>query len=137
MAFRNNYWSCSKFADWLRGTPKIKAGTADDWADWGKLARSKKVRYWLAEEGLDKLQNFANWPADCYVNLSAYLNNRFVTRTHALTAHTLTQGEWHELDTRILHSMFDELVNFVEIDLAWMTVVFSEEEQKKYQATNS
>ncbi|MFA6916768.1 MAG: hypothetical protein WC222_10265 [Parachlamydiales bacterium] len=24
-----DYWSCSKFADWLRGTPKIHSGTAE------------------------------------------------------------------------------------------------------------
>lgn len=133
MAFRSNYWSCSKFADWLRGTNKLKAGTADEWNDWQKLARVKKIRYWLAEEGLDILQDLFMWPADQYNNLRNYLNNRFVARMHALTASSLKPGQWHEFDTRMLHCLFDELVNFVEIDLAWMTVVFSDEQRKKYQ----
>lgn len=25
------YWSCTKFADWIRGTPKLLAGTAEQW----------------------------------------------------------------------------------------------------------
>jgi hypothetical protein len=33
----------------------------------------------------------------------------------------------------LLHAIFDELVNYVEIELAWMSVAFSEEEQKKYK----
>ena len=133
MAFRSNYWACSKFADWLRGTPKLKAGTSDEWNDWKKLARVKKIRYWLAEEGLDKLQDLFMWPADQYNELRNYINNRFVAKMHALTASSLKPGEWHEFDTRILHCLFDELVNFVEIDQAWMTVLFSDEERKKYQ----
>jgi len=34
----------------------------------------------------------------------------------------------------LLHSAFDELVNFVEIEQAWMQVVFSDEDRKKYKA---
>lgn len=44
------YWSCSKFADCLRGTPKIHSGTAEEWNGWEKTAKVKKERYWLAEE---------------------------------------------------------------------------------------
>jgi hypothetical protein len=29
-----NYWSCSKFADWLRGMPKLEAGTIEEWNAW-------------------------------------------------------------------------------------------------------
>lgn len=133
MAFRRDYWSCNKFADWLRGTPKITAGTADEWVEWHAAAKIKKIRYWLAEEGLDKLQDLFMWPVDRYNDVRIYLNNRFVAKLHTLTASSLKPGAWHELDTRILHCMFDELVNFVEIDLAWMTVVFSDEQREKYQ----
>ena len=31
MAQRSNYWSCSKFADWIRGTTKGGASTYRDW----------------------------------------------------------------------------------------------------------
>ena len=115
---RSNYWSCSKFADWLRGTDKISAGTGKQWDDWGEAAKeAHPIRYWIAEEGLDKIQDFVNWPLDKIYGVKYWINNRFVTRTHALTSN-LKKGDWWELDTRIMHCLFDELVNHVEIELA-------------------
>jgi len=127
------YWTCSKFADWLRGTPKPSTGTAEAWNDWKKKAKTKWVRYWLAEEGIDYLQNFIFWPAHRISDIRFYVNNRWVIKSHALTSH-LKRGKWYDFDTRLLHTAFDELINFVEVELAWMCVVFSEEERKKYKA---
>ena len=129
---KSTYWSCSKFADWLRGTPILSAGTSKEWSDWKKTAKKKPIRYWLAEEGLDYLQNFICWPAHRMNDVRFYINNRWITKSHALTSN-LKRGEWQDFDGRLLHSVFDELVNFVEIEQAWMQVVFSDEERKKYK----
>jgi hypothetical protein len=129
---KSNYWSCSKFADWLRGTIKPLAGTAEEWNAWEKTAKAKKIRYWLAEEGLDHLQNFVRWPANRISDVRCYINNRWITRSHALTSN-LKRGNWYDFDTRLLHAVFDELVNFVEIEQAWKLVICSEEELKKYK----
>ena len=126
------YWSCSKFADWLRGIPKLPIGTLEEWDNWEKKAKTKKLRYWLAEEGLDHLQNFICWPINRINDVRFYINNRWITKSHSLTSN-LKKGKWHEFDERLLHCAFDELVNFVEIELAWMNVVFSKEERKKYK----
>lgn len=126
------YWSCSKFADWLRGTPKIHSGTAEEWNAWRKAAKEKKVRYWLAEEGLDFLEDFVFLPLKCYNNIRHYIENRWISKTHALTSN-LKRGQWFEFDTRVLHALFDELVNFVEVEQAWMYVACSEEKSKKYR----
>jgi len=126
------YWSSSKFADWLRGTPKPLAGTAEEWRDWEMKAKKKKYRYWLAEEGLDYLEEFVYWPANRVNDVRCYINNRWITRSHSLTSN-LKRGRWYDLDTRLLHAVFDELVNFVEIELAWKLVVCSEEDRKKYK----
>ena len=65
MAQRSNYWSCTKFADWVRGTPKRGALTADGWHEWEVEAKSfNSIRYWIAEEALDAIQNFIWWPVD-------------------------------------------------------------------------
>ena len=45
----------------------------------------------------------------------------------------LKRGEWYEFETRLLHSAFDTLVDFVEIEQAWMQVVFGDEERKKHK----
>jgi hypothetical protein len=129
---KSNYWSCSKLADWIRGTPKPLAGTTEEWNAWHKKAKIKKIRYWIAEEGLDHLQDFFNWPASRINDLRFYANNRWISKSHALTSN-LKRGQWHEFDTRLLHAVFDELINFVEIEQAWMFVVFSDEERKKYK----
>jgi hypothetical protein len=127
-----SYWSCTKFVDWLRGTPKIRAGTTEEWNAWKKAARTKNVRYWLAEDGLNALQNFVNWPKNRIQDTCHYIDNRWISRTHALTS-TLKRGQWYEFETRLLHSAFDALVNSVEVEQAWLHVICSEEEQKKYK----
>ena len=128
-----DYWSCSKFADWLRGTPKIYSGTAEEWNTWKKVAKGKKVRYWLAEKGLDFLEDFFFFPVTFCKNIRHYIENRWISKTHALTSN-LKRGQWYEFDTRVLHALFDELVNFVEIEQAWRHVVGAEEEEsKKYR----
>lgn len=128
---KHDYWSCSKFADWLRGTPKIRSGTSEEWNAWTRAAKSKKMRYWLAEEGLDHLQNFIFWPLKCYNNIGHYIENRWISKTHALTSN-LQRGQWYEFENRVLHSLFDELVNFVEVETARFHIICSDDERKKY-----
>lgn len=128
-----SYWSCTKFADQLRGTPKISAGTSEEWDAWGKIARKKNIRYWLAEDALDSLQSCVNWPINCINNIRHYIDNRWISKTHALTSN-LKPGQWHEFQTRLLHSVFDELVNFIEIEQSWFHLACSKEEElKKYK----
>ena len=133
---RNNYWSCSKFADWLRGTAKGGAKTSKGWDEW-KLAskQSHPFRYWLAEEGLDLAQDTIMWPIDKLYNIKYYINNRWVSKTHALTASVkdIPRGEWRDVGHRFLPCLFNELVDFVEVELAWFHIAWSDkEERKKY-----
>ena len=120
----SNYWSCSRFADWLRGTPKPIAGTSQEWNVWKKKAQAKKTRYWLAEEALDAVQSCVRWPVEFVNDILHYISNRWVYQTHKLSSR-LKPGQWHEFDSRILHCLFDELVNFVEVEQAqdclWMS----------------
>lgn len=52
-------------------------------------------------------------------NFISYFNTRFVTKSHCLKT-GLKRGIDHELDDRILHGLFNELVEYVEVDLAVM-----------------
>ena len=133
---RSTYWSCSPFADWLRGTGKLQAGTGREWRLWRDEAKQRHpVRYWIAETGLDAVQDFVNWPADRLNDIRYYINNRWVTRTHALTAHPrdIPPGEWRDVGNRFLPCLFNELVDFVEIEQAWHHVLWSDKDRKKYQ----
>jgi len=130
---RKTYWSCTKFADWLRGTKKLSAGTSEEWDKWNRNAKAKNsIRYWLAEEALDKIQNVVYFIPDTIYSIKYAWTNRFVTKTHTLTSN-LPRWKWHELDTRILHCMFDELVNYVEIELAAANFRFDTEAREGYK----
>lgn len=117
---RINYWSCSKFADWVRGTKKPLALEWDSWEDWREEASSKRpIRYFIAETVLNRLQDLFNFPWDVSHSFSAWWNNRFVAKTHFLKT-GLRPGQYHELDERILHGLFNEFREFVESELARM-----------------
>lgn len=138
MAHHSRYWSCTPFADWLRGTKKLGAGTADEWDEWTTQAKIKhSFRYWLAEDGLDAVQNFITWPVRKLYDIKYYINNRWVTSTHALTAHPrdIKPGTWRDVGDRFLPCLFNELVDFVEIELAWSHIAWSEKKaREKYAA---
>jgi len=138
VAQHSRYWSCSPFADWLRGTKKLSAGTAEQWDDWTTAAQMKhNFRYWLAEEGLGHLQDFVTWPIRKIYDVKYYINNRWVTRTHSLTAHPkdIRPGEWCDVGNRFLPCLFNELVDFVEVELAWWHIAWADPAEKaKYDA---
>jgi hypothetical protein len=87
------------------------------------------------EEGLDAVQNFVNWPADRLNDVRYYINNRWVIRSHALTAHAsnIRPGDWCDVGNRFLPCLFNELVEFVEVEQAWHHVIWDEEARKKYE----
>jgi hypothetical protein len=115
---RIKYWNCCKFADFIRGTKKPKSLTMEDWKTWRqKQQKERPWRYWASEVLLMKLQDFFSYPIDCIYKIKCYIRNRFITQTHNLKT-DLKKGEWYDLDTRILHGLFNELVEFVEIELA-------------------
>jgi len=133
---RNHYWTTGPFADWLRGTPSPGALTAKGWREWRAEAKARHpVRYWLADEGLDYLQRFFYYIPDKLYGLKYYINNRWVTRTHALTASPsdIPRGEWRDVGSRFMPCLFNELRDFVEVELAWWHIAWEGREfRKKY-----
>jgi hypothetical protein len=136
MAQHSKYWSCSPFADWIRGTKKLSAGTSEEWDDWTTRAQMKhNFRYWLAEEALGNIQDFVTWPVRTLYDIKYYINNRWVTRTNSLTAHPrdIKPGQWQDVGNRFLPCLFNELVDFVEIETAWSHIAWgSKEDRAKY-----
>jgi hypothetical protein len=136
MAHHSNYWSCSPLADWVRGTKKLSIGTSEQWDDWHTTAKIRhNFRYWLAEDGLSYLQDFVTWPVRKLYDIKYYVNNRWVSRTHSLTAHPrdIKPGQWQDVGNRFLPCLFNELVDFVEIESAWSHIAWgSKEDRAKY-----
>jgi hypothetical protein len=138
MAQHSKYWSCTKFADWVRGTKKLSAGTSEEWNNWRTVAQTThRFRYWLAEEALDAVQDFVTWPVRKIYDAKYYVNNRWVTCTHSLTAHRndIRPGKWCDVGNRFLPCLFNELVDFVEIETAWSHIAWGNKENRaKYNA---
>lgn len=138
MAQRAKYWSCTKFADWLRGNQKPTALTWSGWRVWNKESKQRHpFRYWLAEDVLDTIQDTLWWPLDTLYDIKYYINNRFITRTNSLTAHPrdIKPGNWCDVGNRFLPCLFNELVDYVEMELAWWHIAWEgKEARKKYNA---
>ena len=131
-----NYWSCTKFADWIRGTEKLSAATSEGWDEWRTTAQMRhNFRYWVAEELLDNIQGFFLYIPERLNDVRYYINNRWVSKSHALTAHPrdIRPGRWSDVGNRFLPCLFNELVNFVEIEQAWHYVMWNDEERKKFK----
>ena len=134
---RTNYWTSSQFANWIRGVKRPHTGTGKEWREWEKLAKkSHPIRFWIAEEGLRYLQNIVRWPTDMIYDAKCYLRNRFSDHTHALTAHSnhLKRGQWVDVGNRFLPCLFDTLVDFVEIELAYHNAFCDSAASKQFSA---
>jgi len=110
-------------------------GTSEEWDDWTTAAQMKhNFRYWLAEEALGHIQDFVTWPARKLNDIRYYINNRWVSRSHSLTAHPrdIKPGSWCDVGNRILPCLFNELVDFVEIEQAWHHCLWSDDMKTKY-----
>lgn len=115
---RSGYWSCSEFANKIRGTIKPLSLTIDEWKDWKTKAKlAHPYRFYLAENGLTMLQNIVEFPRDLVINILSYISNRYVTQSHCLVS-DLPKGVWYDFDTRLLHAAFNELVNYVQVECA-------------------
>ena len=130
---RIKYWSCSKIADWIRGKKKPFALSLEDWESWrNKQKKERPWRYWMSDTLLHKLQNLVCYPSDLCYSIKCYVRNRYITQTHNLKT-GLKKGQWYDLDTRILHGLFNELVEFVEKELSHLS---KWDRNKKYTFKN-
>jgi hypothetical protein len=111
-------------------------GTSEEWDEWTTQAQMKhNFRYWLAEEGLDYIQKFVYYIPDRLNDIRYYINNRWVSHSHALTAHArdIRPGSWCDIGNRFLPCMFNELVDFVEVEQAWHYCIWSDENRKEFE----
>lgn len=135
---RARYWSNTNFANWIRGVKKPGAQTSKGWNEWEKMAKeTNPIRYWIVEEALDKVQSVIYSPVDFAHSIKYYINNRWVSKTHALTANPkdIKPGTWCDVSNRFLPCMFNELVDFVEIESAWIHIAWGDKEDRaKYDA---
>ena len=83
-----NYWSCSPFSDLIRKFMKIESkpssGTSEEWTDWTARAKVNKIRYFIVEVLLDKIQSTLTFPYSILNIVRIYFKNRYVSKYHYL-----------------------------------------------------
>ena len=127
---RMNYWNCSRLADFIRGEKKPHALERGKWDEWKKEQKKKRpIRFWLAEKGLAKLQGLIMFPMDVYTEIRYYVGNRWIDKIHYLKT-GLKPGHYYEFDYRILHGIFNELVIYIEVELAYTMKAYPERKYK-------
>lgn len=117
---RSNYWNLSKFGTWVLGVERPYALTLQDWDLWREQMRKERpVRYWLSDTMLPYLQEIWSSPKDGWRKIRDYISARWVYRYHLINTR-LKAGEYHEVDNRMMHGCFELLVDYVEVQCAWM-----------------
>jgi hypothetical protein len=118
---RRHHWTCSKFADFIRGEKKPHVLEWGEWEKWKEEQKKKRpFRFWLSDTFLSRLQNIIYYPYDIYSTIRIYIRNRYFDKLHYLKT-GLKPGEYYDLDERMLHGLFNELVIFVETELAHLS----------------
>jgi hypothetical protein len=110
-------------------------GTSEEWNAWEDNAKAAHpIRWWIAEEGLDYLQKFVYYIPDRLNDVRYYINNRWVSRSHSLTAHVrdIRPGAWSDVGNRFLPCLFNEFQDFVEIEQAWHHCMWSDDAKTKF-----
>lgn len=135
--FRSTYWSCGKHAKWVRATfantTKPFALSLGEWKVWDREFKvAHPIVCWYTEVFLNKVQRILCMPKDMLDEVRYWGYNKFVSKPHILDT-KLKSGSYHEIDERILHGLFETLVDFIEVEKAWMHVVWSDEARKRYQ----
>lgn len=121
-----------KFKDWFDMYPPEAAGLEE----WDKIGEENKVkypiRYWIAETLIPNCW----WPITrTYDKIRSYIRFGFVEKLHLID--TKLSHDYHEVDTRLLHGMFSLLVDFVEIEKAWMEAICNEDYKRPWWKLNS
>ncbi len=113
---RRTYWSCSSLAQKAfsrLGIAKPRAATLEQWKAWKTQSKARHpLFFWFLEEGLDRLQDIWCFPSDVLEAIRGEWRNRFSKPTHLLKT-GLPAGPYYSVETRILHALFQTLVDQV------------------------
>jgi len=99
----------------------------EDWNEWHYSQRQHRpVAYWVCETLSSGIDMYVIRPIS---NIPYWFRVRFFDRYHIINT-GLPPG-YADMDTRLLHGMFNMLVDFVEIEKAHMNTVFNSENTAK------
>ena len=106
-----------------------EAATPEEWDEWNTQAQANKVRWFFAKILPDWFVSVFIYP---YENIRSKLKNKYIRKYNLIKIHSLKATEWHSTDSRLMHGMFQLLVDLVELEKAHLQIVFSEDNLPKY-----
>jgi len=121
-----------KIKDWFDMHPPDFA----DFEEWDNIGKENKVkypiRYWIAETLIPNTW----WPVSrTYDSIISYIRFGYFEKLHLID--TKLKPNYYDADTRLLHGMFSLLVDFVEVEKAWMEAIFNESYKRPFWKLNS
>lgn len=122
----SRHWASSPPFKYLRrwfGITKPRAAQWGEWDDWNiDTARDHPVGYWMTEKLPSILEKIPETFIDPFHNISYYIRNRWHRQTHVLPTR-FKPGRYSDLRERLLYGMMESLVDFVEVEKAWMQYI--------------
>lgn len=122
---RYTYWAHSKFVKNIRRRLGVEvapdAASARGWREFNQRMKGS-FKHWLTDDLVDHIQDIVLFPSDVYRNIRIRLKKRFVERNWCMDT-KLGRWEYHEIDTRVIHGLFETLVDFVEHEKANMQYI--------------
>jgi hypothetical protein len=110
---------------------RITFGTSEDfdhYDDWLKSTHPKM--YWFENVLMDKVQDAFCWLPSLYNGLRSKIQNRFIDRVSVLQT-GLDPWTYNEIETRMIHGLFNTFKIYIEVELAHYSQVFYSEETEK------
>jgi hypothetical protein len=129
----SRYYAGSKPVRALRrwfGIEKPNALQWGEWDDWKKATKANHpVGYWLTEKLPNYLEKIPETFVDPFHNISYYIRNRWHRQTHVLRT-GFKPGTYHDFRERILYGLMESMVDFVEVEKAWMQYIWHDDNRK-------
>ena len=121
-----------KIKDWFDMYPPEYAGLEE----WDNIRKENKVkypiRYWIDETLIPNTW----WPISrTYDSIISYIRFGFFEKLYLID--TKLKPNYYDADTRLLHGMFALLVDFVEIEKAWMEAIFNRDYKRPFWKLNN
>jgi hypothetical protein len=103
-----------------------------EWDEWEtKMRTERPFAYWLNETMPDFFRSIYKSTTKPFNDLRYAIRVRVFDRYHVIP--TGLKPGYSDADTRMMHGLFTLLVDLVEVEKAWMHVVFDAEARKKYK----
>lgn len=101
-----------------------------EWDEWhSETKKNRPIAYFIMETIPDAWNDTIRLISNPWYKSRDWIRYRIFDRYHVIN--TGLRPGYHEADERMMNGMFSLLVDFVEVESAWMHVVFDEKEKRR------